>query len=91
MCVVHCMTEVPKKLRFVVCGCLHWLLCVMKDKLFRFCISALKALPISPQAPTAFLASVYLKESNFLADLMTPVHFSLLAQTNFALCDIDDL
>ena len=63
----------------------------MKDKLFRFCISALKALSISPQGTTAFLASVYFEESNFLAVLTTPVHFSLLAKTNLAVCDIDDL
>ena len=63
----------------------------MKDKLFRFCISALEALSICPQGPTAFLASVYLKESNFLAILPTPVHFSLLAKTNFTVSDIDDL
>ena len=63
----------------------------MKDKLFIFCISALEALSICPQGTTAFLASVYLKESNFLAILPTPVHFSLLAKTNLTVCDIDDL
>ena len=63
----------------------------MKDKLFRFCISALKALPISPQGTTAFLVFIYFEESNFLAVLPTPVHFSLLAKTNFTVSDIDDL
>ena len=63
----------------------------MKDKLFRFCISALEALPISSQAPTAFLASVYFEQSNFLASFPIPVHFSLLAEANLTLCDIDDL